>query len=661
MLKKKSLLVSIMLGVVLIFSMIGSPVFAASITLSDTDVLVGSTVNINGSGFTQGAVYQIKFGANALVVKSGTVFLGGTVNDYFIVPEYFHGSVVVTVQTSTETASATLSVMSNITADIKTGNSGQNVTINGTGFAASQTITITFDNSVIHSTSSNENGSFDTVITVPENLRGNHIVKVADADGNFDSFNYFINTALSVSPASGIVGSELTINGTGFADNKSITITDEGVEITAVPASVISSAVGSFTAVYKISDNTGGQHQLFASDGTNQAIVNYVTLPNLVLDRVSATVGDEIFITGTGFQSQKQISISLGSTGIKSIASDTKGGFKTKFNVPSILGGSYQVIASDGEHSASVSLSVGAVLELNKTSGAVGQEIAIDGVGFSGLIIVKLDDIEVTRKTAVSDGKFSATFVVPAIKAGNHLITASDGSNSATVNFTITASAEIDASTGWIGMQVELNASGFVDALTIKFDDIQITTLQLETTETITTTIDIPVSKSGSHVISVNDAYSKVEIPFIIESIAPAVPELLLPTDGKTVSARPNFDWTDVTDPGGVSYTFEIASNPSFTNESIIIQKDKLAESKYQPDKTEALPPNVNDTSYYWRVKAIDNASNASSWTTPLSFRVTSGLPVWVYALIGLGVILLCAIGFIYRKKFVKQKLVRKK
>jgi len=127
-----------------------------------------------------------------------------------------------------------------------------------------------------------------------------------------------------------------------------------------------------------------------------------------------------------------------------------------------------------------------------------------------------------------------------------------------------------------------------------------------------------------------------------MESTAPPIPQLLLPEDASKAEAETYFDWEDVTDDSGVTYTLQIAIDADFT--SIVLEKEGLTYSDYTITKGEGLQPTIKEAPYYWRVKAVDGASNESEWSTTTSFYVTSAFALtgWVlYALIGLGVVLL--------------------
>ena len=107
------------------------------------------------------------------------------------------------------------------------------------------------------------------------------------------------------------------------------------------------------------------------------------------------------------------------------------------------------------------------------------------------------------------------------------------------------------------------------------------------------------------------------------------------------------FDWEDVTDPSGVKYTLQVATDADFTN--VILQKPDLTESEYTLTDEEKLESVGEEEPYYWRVRAVDGAFNNSAWTTPASFRVgfIFNIPTWgIYLLFGIGALLLGVLGF---------------
>jgi hypothetical protein len=71
------------------------------------------------------------------------------------------------------------------------------------------------------------------------------------------------------------------------------------------------------------------------------------------------------------------------------------------------------------------------------------------------------------------------------------------------------------------------------------------------------------------------------------------------------------------------------------------LEREGLTSSDYLLTVEEKLSPTKKDAPYYWRVKAVDGASNGSGWSTPASFYVSSGFAITgttKNVLIGLGI-----------------------
>ena len=106
---------------------------------------------------------------------------------------------------------------------------------------------------------------------------------------------------------------------------------------------------------------------------------------------------------------------------------------------------------------------------------------------------------------------------------------------------------------------------------------------------------------------------------FTIDTVPPGVPAPLSPLNGDNLRDNtPTFDWSDVTDPSGVSYTLEIAADNAFT--VIGLSKTSLPTSSYTLTSAEPLP----NRTYYWHVRAIDGAKNYGNFSTTQSFVVNT-------------------------------------
>jgi hypothetical protein len=141
-----------------------------------------------------------------------------------------------------------------------------------------------------------------------------------------------------------------------------------------------------------------------------------------------------------------------------------------------------------------------------------------------------------------------------------------------------------------------------------------------------------------------------------MESQPPPMPKPLLPEAVSTVSAETYFQWEGVDDISQpVTYTLQVASDSDFTN--IVLEKQGLTTLEYTLTGEEQLAETEKNAPYYWRVKAIDGASNESAWTYTISFYVgvSWALPVWVwYILGGLGVVVAGMLGLWWRRRAKK-------
>ena len=110
------------------------------------------------------------------------------------------------------------------------------------------------------------------------------------------------------------------------------------------------------------------------------------------------------------------------------------------------------------------------------------------------------------------------------------------------------------------------------------------------------------------------------------------------------------FDWEDVTDDSmPVTYELHIATDEDFTEDSIVMEIDDIELSTYTLTEAEELELAGSVEAYYWRVRALDAASNPSEWTGAGEFysKGSSSFPSWaLYTLLGIGAVLIFGIGY---------------
>ncbi|MFA5808811.1 MAG: DUF2341 domain-containing protein [Thermoleophilia bacterium] len=112
--------------------------------------------------------------------------------------------------------------------------------------------------------------------------------------------------------------------------------------------------------------------------------------------------------------------------------------------------------------------------------------------------------------------------------------------------------------------------------------------------------------------------------PFKFDGTAPPTVSLSAPAADENVTDQtPSFSWGAVVDTSGVTYTLQIDKYTSFI--APVIEVDAIAATSYglSGSGTEFL---VGNTTYYWRVKAVDGAGNASA-SSLRKLTTSTGIP----------------------------------
>jgi hypothetical protein len=102
----------------------------------------------------------------------------------------------------------------------------------------------------------------------------------------------------------------------------------------------------------------------------------------------------------------------------------------------------------------------------------------------------------------------------------------------------------------------------------------------------------------------------------------PAVPELVAPADGATVSPTPTLR-VRLSDPDGdqVQAVIEVRSGSGVVR---TLETGLVASGS---EASVSVDPSLAAGSYTWRARARDSAGNESDWTTPRRFSVAANVP----------------------------------
>lgn len=419
---------------------------------------------------------------------------------------------------------------------------------------------------------SDEDGGFDVDFTVPESYAGEHQVYAEDDDGLYASENFTVKAGLTVSPEDGPVGTNVTVEGHGFAENEGnielLYYADSTAQ--AVAQNITADEDGWWKRSFLIPASSRGNHKIDAhgddSIASKVGDASFEVKPGITMDKLSGSLGENITMTGGGFAAdERDITILFSGQPVRvEIRADVAGHWQESFQVPQMPKGTYSVTA-EGESTpetaiSALSFNVTPGLVLFPNEGHVDADLTVTGSGFpiSKDVVIKYEGSQQAATTTNSSGSFTVVFPVPESQHGERVVTAYDDAGN--------------------------NASAF----------------------------------------------------FTVESVPPGTPDLNSLPDGSRLgfigAVRPTFNWSAVTDDSGVRYSLQIATNANVTAGGLanpIISVTGIAATNYTLNKTQALPYGT----YYWIVQAMDRAGNAGNWTVAYSFHAGL-LPLWAFILL---------------------------
>ena len=381
----------------------------------------------------------------------------------------------------------------------------------------------------------------------------------------------------------------------------------------------------------------------------------------ITIDPDEGTVGTEVEINGTDFGDREDIFIEYDGEDIDIESGDEEtdrnGDFEdTIIIIPESIAGNHTITVFGEDSGAEVeaTFTVEPEITVSPTSGTPETTVTVSGTGFGNRsdFVIDLDRTEVATGTTDRYGSFDTTFNVPALTSDTYDLEVWDeDDNSDEVEFTIAAiTVNLNPTTGHVGTEATVSGAGYAagGTVTIEYDATEIATATVKSDGTFSTTFTVPISQYGTHDVTVSGDTTE-EFTFTMESQAPPIPRPLLPQMGVKAEQPVHFDWESVTDNSlPVTYSLQIATRYDFAALSIVFEKTGLTESEYTITEAEKLSSVSKEEPYYWRIKAIDGASNESEWTGAGEFYtgVAFAMPDWtMYALFGIGGLVLFIVG----------------
>ena len=307
------------------------------------------------------------------------------------------------------------------------------------------------------------NGELDTYFYVPEILDegddgeddpedvvgGYYYVYVTYGDNDdIEAVEDFTVRGIELSPDEGTVDTEVEITGLGFTNSKDIRyIKYDGEEIDIESGDDETDRHGEFTSSILIPESIAGEHTIIVRDKSNkEASATFTVDPEITVTPISGTKGDTVAVTGTGFGDEEDVTIAFNDVTVATNTTDQDGSFTASFIVPDVAAAIYDVDAEDDDNNdaeAQFTVGIATILTISPVTtqaspAHAGMNIAVSGLGFRASSAITITDLTsgllIVTTTSNADGVFQTTFEA-AGAAGEHVITASDGTSTLQVSF----------------------------------------------------------------------------------------------------------------------------------------------------------------------------------------------------------------------------------
>lgn len=491
---------------------------------------------------------------------------------------------------------------------------------------------------------------------------------------------------ISITPAAGIVGTTVHIDGNGFSGRLGTVSWDNQTTLTKIPIN----DAGELSFDFKIPTDYKGSHIIKITDDsnwTNSTASSAITiLPSISIFPSASRSYSLITVIGNGFSRlEKDIKITWDKTVLPvSATANLLGAWSVTLEPPPDKGEYYISAFSSSTDASEIGehkFIAGPFATMQPNSGPVGTEISIEAYGFraseDGVTITLDNQIILCNLIAGTDGVLHTTLNIPPATQGHHLVGVfgSDFTPKGVIpamDFNVVPNIELSPASGNKGTKVTINGTGFVkgELISLNFEGTSLNTNAIaDDNGSFTSSFISPQSAVKENKVRAKGTNNNsAETLFVIEQVTPPAPTLIFPGQGDELHAfdstgavflgaatqlfqmasfqdskqpgislsNVKFNWSDSNTQGEITYTLEIANGSDFSSPAI--SKSGLRESEYTLSKNDKLTIG----SHSWRVVAEDNMGNQGTWSTPQEFEV---IPMSNQVLIMALVILFVFIG----------------
>jgi len=476
----------------------GVPVIADVTDKEGTTItggVYGDTVRVFGQGVAAGSDINLywdslkSWDGEKGFLNSSEAYPDGSFEIWFEVPEAVNGPHYLWVKDISGDSTfgpESFAVDAMIRMSPGSGLPGDKITIKGYGFGDEENVdTIEFGTDDLTTNPSipvtDELGTWEATFNVPDEDDDDYTITAEDADANTASETFAIGPAIGLDVEEGPVGTIVEVGGRGFTPGGSVTsITLGGVDcgVTDEDDRDIDND-GEFTFEYAVPSMSKSEkeYELVVSDDGGKDAKTYflVTgLTGIVLDPMFGPPGTSVSIEGSNFAPSTEVTISVGTTEVKTLQANSNGKFSSSFGIPAIASGTYDVTVEQEDYNIEVSRSfrVGTMVAiLTPTTGPTGTQVALMGTGFTagGEWNASMDGKTLFEDESVGgDTTLFGTFYVPTLEPGDYTVTITDVDEEIRVTneFTVTDSTSItmDSITAPVGYNVTIEGSYFAES-----------------------------------------------------------------------------------------------------------------------------------------------------------------------------------------------------
>ncbi|PIP39772.1 hypothetical protein COX18_08985, partial [Candidatus Desantisbacteria bacterium CG23_combo_of_CG06-09_8_20_14_all_40_23] len=506
---------------------------------------VGTVVSIEGNGYNNEQV-NIAFGDREIIATI-TASIGGTFATSFVVDTQRYGTTSVGAVGGTSGVPAQEKIFVIRPAVVKVtptiGTVGSLVTVYGNGYGSEHLIQVNFGTTPnIVQTTSEVCGSWTVIFTVDIQKYGITGITAKDGDISATNNSFTVWPNIILSPTSGIVGSQVTVQGNGYGENG---IVDINFGTTPTVIQGVANGSGVFTTSFTINLQPYGTT-------TVRGVGSIPVIPEKPFNILSKVTGvtpavgsvtTMVTVCGNGFGAIEKIWVKFGTTvSITSTTTDMYGSWTATFSIDTQGYGTKTITAvgvDSGRSDQGIVKVVARIYQVLPVSGTVGSMVTIYGDGYlQESLTFKFGKYNVTSVNggagfcyASPVGSFSAFFVVSTQSAGTTTITATGDpaksdqivENTYYINGKILG---VVPSSGTVGSRVTVSGNGFISSDSVRIDfgqsqSIAVANTSVDGTFSVGFTVDIKPMGTGT-VLAVDKLTTDSKI-FMVKSALTAV------------------------------------------------------------------------------------------------------------------------------------------